>query len=143
MALYTALIMGANFRPPAKAIIESLRAGVELQLVREPTNEYDTNAVQIWTKPQSVHQEDRAGLEVALSGYGKSLEDFDEAPEWWLGYVAKAVAASVSPMLKDGASLKATLSFSGAGKAQVEIDYRAEGEPLEEETDEESENDED
>lgn len=137
MSLFTALIMGANFRPPAQAIINALRAGTELKLVREPSNEYDSNAVQIWCKPTDVKPEDRQELDFALAGFGRSLEEFDEAPEWWLGYVAKAVAASVSPMLADGASLKATLSFTGAGKAQVEIDYEPEAEEEIEHEDEE------
>lgn len=123
MSQFQALIMGANFRPPAKAILESLRSGVSLELVREPTNQYDPHAVQIWASPQAVHPEDRAELEQKLAGYGKSLEDFDEPAGWWLGYVAKATAASVSPIMAAGGRASARLSFTGAGKPQVEIDF--------------------
>lgn len=118
----TAEIRGMGFHPPAKAILECLRAGAQLELVREPTNKYDPNALQAWIKPSTVQDEDRANLEVLLAGFGKSLEDFDEPPGWMLGFVGKEWAKEISPMMDQGALTQATLSFSGAGKPQAEIE---------------------
>lgn len=116
-------IRGMGFRPPAKAIIESLKTGAPLELVREPSNEYDPNAVQVWVKPQAVSDDCRAELEQKLAGYGKTLEDFDEPPGWFLGYVGKEWARELSPELKrEGVSYKAIISFSGAGKPQCEVE---------------------
>lgn len=119
----TAEIRGMGFHPPAKAILEVLRTGVGLELVREASNKYDANAVQVWVAPDQVDDEDRSNLEILLAGYGKTLEDFDEAPRWMLGFVGKEFAAQIAPMLDDeaGDEPQATLSFSGAGKPQAEI----------------------
>ena len=43
-------LVGAHFRPPAKALIQSLPVGQVLRLSREPDNQYDTNAIQVWLR---------------------------------------------------------------------------------------------
>lgn len=116
-------IRGMGFRPPAKAIIESLKAGAPLELVREPSNEYDPNAVQVWCKPTAIEADCRAELEIKLAGFGTTLEEFDEPPGWFLGYIGKEWAREISPALqREGSSYKATISFSGAGKPQCEVE---------------------
>ena len=41
-------IVGMQHRPGARDVIARLRVGAELKLIREPTNHYDFNAVQVW-----------------------------------------------------------------------------------------------
>lgn len=119
----TGEIRGAGFRPPAKAIINCLRAGAALELVREPTNQYDANAVQVWCKPSAVHEEDREKLELELAGFGVTLEEFDEPPGWFLGYLGAPWAKELAPELdREGAVARATLRFSGAGKPEAVIE---------------------
>lgn len=122
VSILGAEIRGAGFRPPAKAILESLRAGAKLELVREPSNKYDIHAVQVWVKPGAVAEEDREDLEMRLAGYGKTLEDFDEPPSWFLGYVGKEWAQAVSPALQAHGGYSARLCFTGAGKPACDIE---------------------
>ena len=128
MASYsdTAEVRGMGFRPPAKAIIEALRPGAELKLVREPSNEYDPHAVQVWVEPSQVREEDHENLAIGLGGYGQTLETFLEAPQWFLGYVGKEWAQHVSPILaQPGVEYTAKLGFNAKGKPTAEIKVEA------------------
>jgi hypothetical protein len=116
-------IRGEGFRPPAKAIIAALRPGASLQLVREPTNKFDPWAVQVWVKPTAVLEEDRGNLELGLAGYGRTLEEFDEPPAWFIGYVGKEWARELSPALEqEGMTYEAKIAFNGKGKPVAEIE---------------------
>lgn len=117
-------LRGMSFHPPAKALLEALRAGAELELEREPTNKYDMNAVKVWASASAFHAEDRANLELLLAGFGLELETFDATPSWMLGYVGKEWAAELSPRLAShgAGAVRARLKFSGSGKPMLRIE---------------------
>ena len=71
---YSCFLAGLSFRPiDAKAAANELIEGDQLNLVREPTNRFDENAIQVHT----------------LNG------DF-------IGYIAKDLAATLAPMIDNG-----------------------------------------
>lgn len=91
----TTQIVGAHFRPPAKALLACLPAGHQLWLRPEPTNEYDENAVQVLLRSESLqpliaepffHD----ALQMQLSGQGSDIETVLAQPEWHIGYLPKA-----------------------------------------------------
>lgn len=67
------LIVGAYFRPPAKALVACLPAGASVWLQPEPTNPYDEHAVKVLVNlnsyPEAIHEE----LELQSAGYGFDL----------------------------------------------------------------------
>lgn len=91
----TTQIVGAHFRPPAKALLACLPAGHPLWLRPEPTNEYDENAVQVLLRSSTlvplVEEEFfRDEVENQLSGQGFDLEQVLAQEEWHLGFLPKA-----------------------------------------------------
>lgn len=86
-------LVGAHFRPPAKAILQSLPASYPLELRPEPTNPYDANAVAVWFDAASLSAPAKEELESTLPGSGSSLEDLLSQRFWQLGYLAKEHAA--------------------------------------------------
>lgn len=100
----TTQIVGAHFRPPAKALLACLPAGHPLALRPEPTNEWDENAVQVLLlsaslQPLLAEPFFRDELERQLSGQGFDLEQVLAEPEWHLGYLPKA--AKGNPALQE------------------------------------------
>lgn len=94
-------IVGAHFRPPAKALLACLPAGHPLYLRPQPDNEYDENAVQVLLRSTTIPTDEFLcdELETQLSGQGFSLEDVREADEWHLGFLPKA--AKGNPALEE------------------------------------------
>lgn len=91
----TTQIVGAHFRPPAKALLACLPAGHPLFLRPEPTNEWDENAVQVVLRTSSLpdllsEPFIRDELERQLSGQGSDVESVLGEAEWHLGYLPKA-----------------------------------------------------
>lgn len=91
----TTQIVGAHFRPPAKALLSCLPAGHQLWLRPEPTNEWDENAVQVLLRSASLRSLltepfIRDELERQLSGQGSDIESVLVQPEWHLGYLPRA-----------------------------------------------------
>lgn len=106
---------------PAPAIVKVLPGGTPFQIVPEPENPYDSNALRVFVKssdiPEMVHQR----LDEEASGYGASLQDILDRPDWFLGYVAKEVAA----IIKADEILGASLTFAADGKPQVRLETRS------------------
>lgn len=125
MSDMTAAIRGGFAKRAAKGLTEALQAGHELQLVREPGNPYDSNAILVVLQPSSMDglAEGLVQLvEFALAGHGIDWEEFREA-EWPLGYVGKEWAAQAAPRMDSGEAASGVLGFDGAGKPQVEITF--------------------
>lgn len=76
------LLRGANFRPvEAQAALGELPPGTPMQLMREPGNQFDSNAIQV----------------------------IDPVTEHHVGYVAKEAAAEIAHLLDDDARYTCTL----------------------------------
>lgn len=93
----TTSLVGAHFRPPAKALLAFLPTGCPLALRPEPTNEYDENAVQVVLRtailiPILNHAAVRDEAEVVsvLASAGYDLQSIREEEEWHLGYLPRA-----------------------------------------------------
>jgi hypothetical protein len=97
----TTQIVGAHFRPPAKALLACLPAGHQLWLRPEPTNEYDENAVQVLLRSDSLQPLlaepfIRDELEHQLSGQGFDVEGVLGEAEWHLGYLPRAAKGNIA-----------------------------------------------
>lgn len=142
----TTQLVGAHFRPPAKALLACLPAGHPLLLRPEPTNEYDANAVQVVLRTDSLLPlltESAFGeeLDAQLAGQGHSLETLQEADEWHLGYLPRVAKGNpaleewnvqvqraiheVAPADDNGQHpcVSASLSFDSTGKPAVIIPW--------------------
>lgn len=117
-------IVGAHFRAPAKAILQVLPAGAPLILRREPSNIYDTNAIQVIVPTSSIPEDQTDTLEVLASGYGFSARDILAEGEWHVGYIPAARAVIEAPQWDsaDITSRNATLTFNAKGEPRAEWD---------------------
>lgn len=122
----TIALVGAHFRPPAKAIIASLPAGAELRLEAEPDNPYDSKALQVWVH---ARQCEREALSEALQGTGFEPEDV-LAGEWQLGFLpdsdGKACKASGLPGNREAAQF---IAASGGGGVECWLGFAPDGKP--------------
>jgi len=116
MPIHHAPLVGAHFRPPAKALLASLPAGHPLELRPEPDNPYDPNAIAVWLDTKTLPSEAREELVETLEGTGFDLESMDEQRDFHVGYMAKDHAAhyqnSIGHLLE---SLKVDSMISGQG----------------------------
>ncbi len=114
-------IVGAHFRPPAKAILECLPAGALLSIEPEPDNMFDHNAIKV-TVPQTtlagLPEASLAKLAATLPLFGSDLETVLAAPEHHLGYIPRERAAQLAPALH-GEIRQARLTFAASGQPQV------------------------
>lgn len=146
----TTQIVGAHFRPPAKALLACLPAGHQLWLRPELTNEYDQNAVQVLLRSDSLRLlceekffEDE--LIQQLAGQGFDLDTIAAQEEWHLGYLPRAAKGNQAleawniqvqqaihaacgrehehDMLIDGLQVACLLCFDIAGKPACVIPW--------------------
>jgi hypothetical protein len=111
-------IVGAHYRPPAKALLQSLPAGTPLEVRPEPSNEFDPNAQAIWLKSDAIPpalRHEASALALAAVGYGFSIEDLMREPEWHLGYIPAKDAAG----MRNTKPLLAKLAFTLEAKPAV------------------------
>lgn len=106
-------IVGTFFRPAGKVILQELASGAALELVPEPDNPYDPNAVKVMVKAASLPPATTPGLEEAVEGYGLDLEVLLSS-DFFLGYVAKNMTQHATPG-------QAVLAFDAAGKPQAAV----------------------
>jgi hypothetical protein len=109
------IIVGAKFRPPAKALLDTLATGTELLARREPSNAYDANAIQVIVRSSAIAPSD--AMKLAVEQYGRTMDEIRAAEEWQLGYVPREAAASVAPKLDADAItvVVGSLTFSASG----------------------------
>lgn len=109
-------IVGAHFRPPAKAILASLPTGAALSLVPEPENPFDSNAIAVFVEPKEIPPSEHETLAETAAGMGFDIEDILTAPAWHLGYIPKALAATIVEDLNTAiADASADGDMSGTG----------------------------
>lgn len=113
-------IVGAHFRPPAKALLSVLPAGTALLARPEPENEHDPNAIMVVLPVASVPHTHREVIATAVAGYGFSSDDIFEAAEWHVGYIPAKIAVFLAPKL-DGQEAPGTLTFDLAGKPKISL----------------------
>ena len=111
-------IVGAHFRPPAKAILQILPGGCPLTLTPEPTNPFDSNAIKITVATTDIPETQHEELENLAGGFGVSLEEILGKSEWHLGYVPAILAVTLAPLLAGEAAF-GKLGFDLKGKPVV------------------------
>ncbi len=155
----TTQLVGAHFRPPAKALLACLPAGHPLALRPEPTNEYDENAVQVVLRTTSLSPltDDpffSDELNTQLEGAGFDLASVLGESEWHLGYLPRAAKGNAkleewnvgvqqavhavckelednnSAAIENYATVACTLSFDASGKPTVIIPWPPQPEQL-------------
>jgi hypothetical protein len=89
----SAPLVGMHFRPPAKALIQSLSSGYPLELRPEPSNPYDPNAVAVWLDARFLNDDAIDELTSTLPGTGHDIEELLATRWWQLGYMAREHAA--------------------------------------------------
>lgn len=114
-------IVGAHFRPPAKALLGVLPMGTKLTLFPEPTNPYDANAVQILLDGQDIGDTiSDATIADAIIGTGWSPEEVREGV-LHLGYIPKTEAVWLQAKVP-AKGLDGTLAFSMDGKPAIKFE---------------------
>lgn len=123
-------IVGAHFRPPAKIILQFLPGGAPLTMEREPTNEFDANAIAVYVEPSAIPEHVREECGIQATGFGYSIEDIMSHARWHLGYVPAKFATGLAPAMDLALggpdslpAVPATLTFDSKGKpAALPID---------------------
>jgi len=111
-------IVGAHYRPPAKAILSILPIGQELELIPEPYNEHDENAIAVWVDGNSITTNlELQEVEDRLHAYGFRV-DQNVSESWHLGYIPREVAKDIH---LDG-PLRAKFCVGASGGPRVEFE---------------------
>lgn len=129
---HSAPLVGMHFRPPAKALLAALPANHPLELVPEPENPYDPNAIAVYLRSSTVSQQALGELSETLPPMGCDVETFIAQPLWHIGYMAKEHAALHHLPLADIQARElasygecspfiANLSFSPEGKYVIKF----------------------
>lgn len=127
---YTSTLVGAHFRPPAKAVIAHLPANAHLELTPEPENPHDEFAIQVIVSPEEVPEDEYEALRADLAASGFDLDELLEGPAVQLGYIGSkpgkfgilpgiTYAPELQPLLIASEDYKATLSFDLGGDPLV------------------------
>lgn len=117
-------IVGAHYRPPAKALISGLSSGTKLCIHAEPENQFDINAIQVFLKSENILINDIDNLNVELSTSGKNINDIQDQERWHLGYIRKELAKD----LRESNKVEIDKEYEGEfvidfrGKPMIEID---------------------
>lgn len=113
-------IVGMHFRPPAKAILACVPQGAPLTLEREPSNEYDPNAIKVLVATDTIPAAVHSDLDLRASGYGFDLATILAQPLWHIGYINRNDAAA----LRNCTLGAAELVFAADGKpiARITLD---------------------
>ena len=85
-------IVGAYYRPPARALIDALPVGAALLLRPESTNEYDPHAVAVYLPTENLNDASIAALRESLPSHGIEVDQILESSEWQLGYIPRDTA---------------------------------------------------
>lgn len=131
------LVVGMHFNPPAKWLVQVLKAGTELALEKDPGNPYDPNAIKVYLRsgkdiPESQHRR----LEELLVGSGYDLVEVTQDVPWMLGHLAAsgnkplAKAQTVTAGLVGNVEVLTVLEELGRPPESVQLAFAVDGAPL-------------
>lgn len=119
-------IVGMFFRDregsPASAVLGCLAGGCQLWLYREPSNQFDANAMQVLVRPSDFKDNPSSmdRLAEGLINYGKEVSEVMDQEYFFLGYIQRD-KASAELLDKLDQYIPGFLTFDPAGKACVEV----------------------
>jgi hypothetical protein len=116
-------IVGAHWRPPAKALLEVLPSDQKLVLAPEPDNPHDRHAikVEIKTKDMPDSKEFVSAFNSAAAGYGYDWEKVQLEPIWHLGYVPAKIAATLKLPRHQFTTGRFVLDPTGTAKVEFDL----------------------
>ena len=116
-------IVGAFFRPPAQALLDSLAIGTPLFLWSEPENAYDINAVAVYLNSADLGEAAKLQLESTLSEFGYTVDQIMAAEIWHLGYIDRKNAAYLRErnIVPEGAGVEVKFLLSPDGKPRIQF----------------------
>ena len=95
MSIYTVYLRGSNFRPvEAQAVVLAFSEDDPLLLEREPSNQFDPNAIRV-IEPNTTHH---------------------------VGYVAKEFASEIAPLMDAGATATCKVAVPNGKGTILEIE---------------------
>lgn len=121
MGTNTFPIVGCFYHPPAKALVEAIAVGTPLQLIAEPDNPADVNAVAVWLHSADIPTSAYDRLEETLPPFGYSLKQVLNEEDWHLGYIPRETAAQLRGYGVVGTDepVEVTFSTSASGAPRV------------------------
>jgi hypothetical protein len=99
--IFTTMLVGAHFVPPAKLVLEHLASGTELILEPYEDNPYDSSAVRVLLDPGLIPESQHGALDEKLPGAGSDMETLLQGEPLALGHVA---SSGGKPLAKANAS---------------------------------------
>lgn len=116
-------IVGAHFRPPAKAILQILSIGAPLILRKEPENQFDPNAIAVWWPSVTLSPTVHNALDAAAQAYGFDLASIMVEPEWHLGYIPKTLTHEVHLIMEPSLNGEwpGTFTMDPTGKPAITV----------------------
>lgn len=129
MPTCTYVIKGAYFRPPAKALLDSLPVGASLTLMHEPggpdVGHDDPTAIAVWLASATLGEASRERLRTSLGEFGSSLEDVLDQEWHHCGYIPKEMAAQLmaNGFPEAPAEVPAEFSVSARGAPMVRFEF--------------------
>ena len=119
----TCPIVGAFYRPPAKALLDHMPVGAKLILRAEPENPYDSNAIAVWFPQETMILISKPALDEVLAGYGTTCHDLALVDETHLGYIPKEMAANLkSSGFPEGVDITAEFSVGSNDGPRVRFE---------------------
>lgn len=124
LSMSTYPLVGAFYRPPAKALIDVLPIGTPLTLIAEPENQYDPNAVAVWLYSRDIPEgaaHDK--LSETLPAFGTDLDTVLSQEAWHLGYIAKEMAKQLreNDVVPIDSPIEGSFSLSSGGAPRVRL----------------------
>lgn len=114
-------IVGARFRPPAQALINSLAVGTPLTVIAEPDNQYDPNAIAVWLYTKDLPEASQEALKVTGPESGWTLAKIFSEEVFHLGFIPKEMAAELkaSGSIRDNEPVSVTFEVNASGQPRV------------------------
>lgn len=122
----TLAIVGDHFRPPAKAILKVIPFGTPLQLLAEPSNQYDANAVKVMIQSKDIPHTLKENFELEAAKYGFDFPDLMQQSEWQLGYIPRDRAADLAGTFSETEPTNGTLGALTTGKPAITVELDTE-----------------
>lgn len=119
-------LVGMHFRPPANQVLAALPIGTPVQLIPEPDNPVDKNAVRVVADLADFPPGRMLMLEAMLMGSGYSAPDLIAQGPFMVGYLA---ATGGKPARGGPGNVEALLLMSGEASYTAKLGAAPQGHP--------------